>query len=170
MYSKVTQLYIYIYIYSFSNSFPISVITEYWAEISVLYNRSLLVVCVCAQSLSCVWLFAIPWTIAHQAPLSTEFSRQEYWSGLPFPTPGIIFLTQGLNSHLLRLLALTSRFFTTAPSGKPTNQQVSLVDYLAVCIFQFHSLSLPHSMSLFSKSVRLFLFPKLSSFVSFFFF
>ena len=31
---------------------------------------------------------AIPWTIAHQAPLSTGFSRQEYWSGLPFPPPG----------------------------------------------------------------------------------
>ena len=32
--------------------------------------------------------FAIPWTIAHQAPQSMEFSRQEYWSGLPFPSPG----------------------------------------------------------------------------------
>ena len=31
---------------------------------------------------------AIPWTIAHQAPLSMGFSRQEYWSGLPFPSPG----------------------------------------------------------------------------------
>ena len=32
-------------------------------------------------------LFAIPWTVAHRAPLSTRFSRQEYWSGLPFPSP-----------------------------------------------------------------------------------
>ena len=40
--------------------------------------------------------FATPWTIAHQAPLPMGFSRQEYWSGLPFPFPGI-FLTQGLN-------------------------------------------------------------------------
>ena len=40
------------------------------------------------KSLSCVWLFAIPWTEAHQAPLSMEFSRPEYWSGLPFPSPG----------------------------------------------------------------------------------
>ena len=31
---------------------------------------------------------ATPWTVAHQAPQSTEFSRQEYWSGLPFPSPG----------------------------------------------------------------------------------
>jgi len=38
--------------------------------------------------LSHVWLFATPWTVAHQAPQSMEFSRQEYWSGLPFPSPG----------------------------------------------------------------------------------
>ena len=37
--------------------------------------------------LSCIQLFATPWTIACQAPLSTEFSRQEYWSGLLFPSP-----------------------------------------------------------------------------------
>ena len=38
--------------------------------------------------LSCVRLFATPWTVAYQAPLSMGFSRQEYWSGLPFPSPG----------------------------------------------------------------------------------
>ena len=37
---------------------------------------------------SCVRLFVIPWTTAHQAPLSMGFPRQEYWSGLPFPSPG----------------------------------------------------------------------------------
>ena len=40
------------------------------------------------KSLSRVRLFATPWTVAYQAPLSTGFSRQEYWSGLPFPSPG----------------------------------------------------------------------------------
>ena len=40
------------------------------------------------KSLSRLQLFAIPWTAAHQAPPSMEFSRQEYWSGLPFPSPG----------------------------------------------------------------------------------
>ena len=44
--------------------------------------------CMCAQSFSCVRLFATPWTVACQPPLSTGFSRQEYWSGLPFPPPG----------------------------------------------------------------------------------
>ena len=40
------------------------------------------------KSLSRVQLFATPWTVARQAPLSMGFSRQEYWSGLPFPSPG----------------------------------------------------------------------------------
>ena len=40
------------------------------------------------KSLSRVRLFVTPWTVAYQAPQSMEFSRQEYWSGLPFPSPG----------------------------------------------------------------------------------
>ena len=43
--------------------------------------------CVHAQSFSCVQLFATLWTVAHQAPLCMRFPRQEYWSGLPFPSP-----------------------------------------------------------------------------------
>ena len=42
------------------------------------------------KSLSRVQFFATPWTVAHQAPQSMEFSRQEYWSGLPFPSPGYL--------------------------------------------------------------------------------
>ena len=45
-------------------------------------------VCVCAQSLSHVWLFVTLRTAAHQAPLSMVLSRQEYYSGLPFPPLG----------------------------------------------------------------------------------
>ena len=40
------------------------------------------------ESLSPVQLFVTPWTVAFQAPLSTGFPRQKYWSGLPFPSPG----------------------------------------------------------------------------------
>ena len=40
------------------------------------------------KSLSHVWLFATPWNVAYQTPPSMGFSRQEYWSGLPFPSPG----------------------------------------------------------------------------------
>ena len=42
------------------------------------------------KSLSCVRLFAIPWTVAHQASPSMEFSRQEYWVGSLFPSPGYL--------------------------------------------------------------------------------
>ena len=52
------------------------------------------------KSLSRVRLFATPWTVAYQAPPSTGFSRQGYWSGLPFPSPGV-FPTQGSNPGLL---------------------------------------------------------------------
>ena len=45
-------------------------------------------VCVCAQSLRRVRLFVIPWTVAHQAPLTMRFSRPDYWSGVPCPPPG----------------------------------------------------------------------------------
>ena len=45
-------------------------------------------VCVCVSRFSHVQLFATLWTVAHQGPLPMEFSRQEYWSGLPCPPPG----------------------------------------------------------------------------------
>ena len=44
------------------------------------------------ESLSCVWLLAPPWTAAYQAPRSMGFSRQEYWSGLPLPSPNNSFI------------------------------------------------------------------------------
>ena len=47
---------------------------------------------VCAQSLSHVRLSVAPQTVARQAPLSMEFSRQEYWSGLPFPIPRYMYM------------------------------------------------------------------------------
>ena len=47
-----------------------------------------LCVCVCPRALSRVQLFETLWAVAHQAALSTEFSRQGSWSGLPLPVPG----------------------------------------------------------------------------------
>ena len=64
-------IYVYKYIYTHRHTYSVCTYIIY----------------MCAQSLSCVQLFATPWTVAHQAPLSMEFSRQEYWSGLPFPSP-----------------------------------------------------------------------------------
>ena len=60
--------------------------------------------------LSCALLFATPWTAAHQAPLSMRFSRQGYWSGLPFPSPS-------LNNGIL-----------SSNKNKPTNDACYNVD------------------------------------------
>ena len=67
---------------------------------------------------SCVWLFVTLWTVAHQAPLSMESSRQEYWSGLPCLPPEI-FLTQGLNLHLWCLLHWQTGSLPLAPVASP---------------------------------------------------
>ena len=60
--------------------------------------------------LSCVQLFVAPWTLASQAPLSTGFSRQEYWSGLPFPPPGDL-LDPGIEPVSSVSTALQADFF-----------------------------------------------------------
>ena len=65
---------------------------------------------------SCLTLMT-PWTVAHQAPLSMGFCRQEYWSQLPFSSPGDI-PKPGIES-MSPMLA--GRFFTTVPPGKPKN-------------------------------------------------
>ena len=69
------------------------------------------------KSLSCVRLFAAPWTVAYQAPPSVEFSRQKYWSGLPFPSPGD-FPNPGIEP---RSPALQADALPTEPPGKPKN-------------------------------------------------
>ena len=68
--------------------------------------------------LSHVQLFAIPWTVVHQAPLSMGSSRQEYWSGLPFPPPGDL-PNPGINPVSLASSELAGGFFITKLSGKP---------------------------------------------------
>ena len=69
------------------------------------------------QSLSCVQLFVAPWIVACQAPLFTEFSRQEYWSGLPFPPAGDL-PHPGIKPAFLASPVLAGRCFTTVPSEK----------------------------------------------------
>ena len=67
------------------------------------------------KSLSRVRLLVTPWTATYQAPLSTGFSRQEYWSGLPLPSPG------DLPDPKIEPAspALTGEFFTIEPPGNP---------------------------------------------------
>ena len=75
------------------------------------------------KSLSRVRLFATPWSVAHQAPPSMEFSRQQYWSGLPFPSPGDL-PDQGIEpgSPALQADALPSEL-----PGKPTLKEGILI-------------------------------------------
>ena len=82
-------------------------------------GASLIAPCLCVKSLSCVWLFEIPWTIVRQAPLSMGFSRQEYWSGLPFSSPG------NLRDPGIKPVSpvLAGGFFTTEPHGKASFYQ-----------------------------------------------
>ena len=65
--------------------------------------------------LSRVQLFGTPWTVPYQAPLSMEFSRQEYWSGLPFPSPGDL-PNPGIKPGSSALQADT---LPSEPPGKP---------------------------------------------------
>ena len=74
------------------------------------------------QLLSHVWLFATPWTIACQAPLSIGFSRQEYWSGLPLSFSR--WPSRPRNwSHISCVSRTAGRFFTTESPGKPATSQ-----------------------------------------------
>ena len=105
-----------------SFSFSISPSNEYSGLISFTIDRfdllllSILYIIVCAWVLSCfslVWLCATLWTIAHQALLSMEVSRQEYWSELPCPPPGDL-PDPGIKPESLTSPALAGRFFTTS--------------------------------------------------------
>ena len=74
----------------------------------------------------CVYLFATPWTIACQTPLPTELSRQEYWSGLPFPSPEDI-----PNPEIKpRSPALQADSLPSEPLGKPKNTGVRRLSLL----------------------------------------
>ena len=74
--------------------------------------------------LSCfnhVWLCSTLWTVACQAPLSMGFSRLEYWSGLPFPSPGDLPIP-GIESVSLTSPALAGRFFITSTTSEGLTQ------------------------------------------------
>ena len=100
--------------YQCSNTFPVLLAFgyEYLRWPGGICNTAAIV-----QSLSFVRLFATPWTVAHQAPLSTGLPRQEHWSGLPFPPPGDL-PDLGIEPASP---ALAGIFFTTEPPGKPSH-------------------------------------------------
>ena len=74
-------------------------------------------VTVLVAHISRIRLFATPWTVAHQSPLSMGFSRQEYWSRLPFPSPGDLS-NPGIKSESP---ALQADSLQSEPPGKPKN-------------------------------------------------
>ena len=67
-----------------------------------------------------IWLFVSPWNVAHQAPLSKEFSRQEFWSGLPCPPPGDPPYP-GIEPASLKSPAQAGGIFTTIATWKNSN-------------------------------------------------
>ena len=85
------------------------IISKMQIKSTIRYHLTLVRMCCCLVAKSCPTLSAIPWTVAHQAPLSMGFPRQEDWSGLPFLSPG------DLPDPRIKptSLALAGRFFTT---------------------------------------------------------
>ena len=98
---------------------------------------------------SCVQLFQPLWTVAHQVPLSMEFSSQEYWSGLPFPTPGDLPIT-GIKPKLLHygqilyyLCHQESSMDSYLKNQLPLGRFISVHTFSLYILFQFtftHSL------------------------------
>ena len=78
-----------------------------------MFHNRLAYVCM----LNRVQIFVTPWTVAHRTPLSMEFSRPEYWSGLPFPMPDLP--DPGIEPTSLGFPALAGGLLTTEPPEKP---------------------------------------------------
>ena len=90
-----------------------------------------------------VQLSAVPWTVAHQSLLSIEFSKQEYWSGLPFLTPENL-PDPRIEPKSLAPPSLVDRFLTTQRSGKPNKDDATteLVPTYILCTYIFSSTQL----------------------------
>ena len=79
----------------------------------------------------------LPWTVARQAPLSAGFSRQEHWSGLPFPSAGV-FLPQGSHPGLLHCRQITCNLcYHWTPREAPKYICVCLCVYMCVCVCMY---------------------------------
>ena len=98
-------------------------------------DLGILQICCCLVAKSCLTR-VIPQTVAHQAPLSMEFPRQQYWSGLPILSPG----------DLPRSLALAGGVFTTEPPGKSFCRLYSIIGYYKILGYN----SLCYTVNLFA--------------------
>ena len=86
---------------------------SHWGECLDWFKSFLMSV---AHLLSCVWLLVAPWTVACQASPPMKFSKQEYWSGLPFPTLRGSSWSRD-QTHISCGSCIAGRFFTTEPLG-----------------------------------------------------
>ena len=84
-------------------------------------------VCCVLSCFSHVWLYVTPWTIAHKVPLSIGFSKQEYWSGLPFPSPGNL-PDSGIKPVSLMPPALTGRDLITGTTWKDLRWRIDSLE------------------------------------------
>ena len=103
---------------------------------------------------SCVQLCVTLWTLAHQVPLSMGLSRQEYWSGLPFPSPWDL-PNPGIEPVSIMSLVLAGRFFTTSASWEDHSIRKSLMacvlpSTLPTGVYSFLSSALPQPESVFT--------------------
>ena len=105
-----------------------------WRECSCLENcsygsKTQCAVLGCAQSLCCVHLFVTPWTVIHQAPLPMGLSKQEYWSGVPFPSLGDL-PNPGMGPRDGTQGSPALDYLPLMPPGKPSKTQCSLFNWL----------------------------------------
>ena len=104
--------------------------------------------CVCVfqcQSLSCVQLFVTPWTVACQASLPMRFSRQGYWSGLPFPSPRDL-PDPGIEPGFL---ALQADSVPSEPPGKCVC--VCVYTHICMCVYIYIHISLKSHFAIYLK-------------------
>ena len=94
-----------------------------------------------------IQLFVTPWTVSCQAPLSMGFSRQEYWSKLPFPPPGDL-PDPGTEPMSLMSPALAGEFFTASAAGKP-------IEYLTLKEFEMQQFQVELSEASLKQIIRL---------------
>ena len=94
---------------------------------------------VIVYSLIHVQLFVTPWTVAHQTSLSMQFSRQEYWSEFPLPSPGDL-PDPGIEPMSP---TLAGKFFTTEPPGKPGTMCFIYANLLITFLHVYHEKNLP---------------------------
>ena len=102
-------------------------------------------------------LFATPWSIAYQSPLSVEFSKQEYWSGLPFPSLGNL-PNPALNPCFLRLLHWQAGSLPAGPPGSIKNQFKTVVQDWKVTWEETEHCGFPRGQDQHSHSLWLYFY------------